>query len=98
MRNRGIVGLMVFCALVTAVSLGALALPPAPVQQAVPQPLCVLRDDGGRLALWQPDGSLICRYDIYTRLLPDADAERLCRGVDIYSRGQLEQLLEDYGG
>ena len=51
MRNRGIVGLMVFCALVTAVSLGALALPPAPVQQAVPQPLCVLRDDGGRLAV-----------------------------------------------
>ena len=38
------------------------------------------------------------KYDIEAAVKGDADAEQLCRGVDIYSRGQLEQLLEDYGG
>ena len=97
LSRKWLIALMIFCLLITAASLGSLALP-AQAQETAPQPICVLRDDGGRLALWDRSGRLLQRYEIYTRLLPAQDAEQLVRGVDIYSRAQLERLLEDYGG
>ena len=58
----------------------------------------VLRDNGGRLALYDAEnGSLLRQYDVYTHLLPAVDVDMLRAGIDIYSDDQLQRLIEDYG-
>ena len=62
------------------------------------QPAWLLKDSGGRLALYGADGSgPLARYDIYTRLLPEEDVLALQGGVAVRDAADLQQKLEDYG-
>ena len=66
--------------------------------QAVPESWGVLRDFGGRLALFAPGGGEPLEvYEIYTRLLPPVDAEALAAGIPVGSEAELDRLLEDFG-
>lgn len=97
-RRRWMGILMALCILVTVASLISLAVP-AQAREAVAQPIYILQDQGGKVGLWDArTGELLCRYEIYTHLLPAADAEALQDGIDIYTDQQLVRLLEDYGG
>lgn len=61
-------------------------------------PAYLLRDNGGKLALYSGNGEeLLEEYDIYTRLLPQDDGLALERGIPIWDRESLEAILEDYG-
>lgn len=61
-------------------------------------PAYLLRDSGGRLALYAADGSgPLAEYDIYTRLLPEQDAAALQNGVPVRDAAELQRRLEDYG-
>lgn len=84
-------------------ALAVLCIAAASVWFAVGQPKAagpayLLRDEGGRLALYSADGGeALARYDIYTRLLPEQDVLALQNGVPIASAAELQQRLEDYG-
>ena len=59
-----------------------------------------LQDAGGRVALYSSNSENTVPleiYDIYTRLLPEKDAQALRRGVDVADEQELQRLLEDYG-
>lgn len=65
-----------------------------------PQPRWILADEGGRLAQYaygQPDEPVRV-WAVYTALLPETDAERLRRGITVYSDEELRRLVEDFGG
>ena len=73
----------------------ALMLAPSPAPVA---PAYLLKDHGGKLALYAADGGgLLEEYDIYTRLLPEQDVLALQQGVPVADEGELQQRLEDYG-
>lgn len=62
------------------------------------EPAWLLKDNGGRLALYNADGSgPLAQYDIYTRLLPEPDVLALQGGVAVQDAADLQQKLEDYG-
>ena len=66
----------------------------------MPAPLYVLADDGGRVAVYGPEGpegEPVRVYEIHTRLLPEPDQQRLQQGVPVYTEQELQQRLEDYG-
>ncbi len=85
-------GLAALCIAGAAVWL-ALAQRPQPAPAAY-----LLRDDGGRLALYAADGTgPLAEYDIYTRLLPEEDVLALQNGVAVQSADELQRRLEDYG-
>ncbi|MBQ8612300.1 MAG: hypothetical protein IJ412_11425 [Oscillospiraceae bacterium] len=73
-----------------------------PIQEpALPSPLWILGDDGGRLAQYEyahTDGEPVRTWPVYTALLPQADCERLRRGIPVYSEEELRRLVEDLGG
>ena len=74
------------------------ALPQPDVPE--PQPLWILADESGRLAQYeygQPDEPVRV-WAVYTALLPEADAQRLRRGIPVYSDEELRRLVEDFGG
>ena len=61
-----------------------------------------LCDEGGRLSVYRCDAGgvprqLLERTDIYTNLLPEADALRYKSGYYVWSLQELETLLEDLG-
>ena len=61
-----------------------------------------LCDEGGRLSVYRCDAAgtpraLLERTDIYVNLLPEADALRFKSGYYVWSRQELETLLEDLG-
>lgn len=91
----------VLLAILCLVALGAAILwmfVPTALQPEQPQPRYLLLDQGGKVALYSPDGDTLVReYDIYTRLLPEGDQLALEQGVLVYSPQELESLLEDYG-
>ena len=65
-------------------------------QPAAPQYL--LKDNAGHVALYAVDGSgPLAQYDIYTRLLPEADVLALQQGIAVQDEADLQQKLEDYG-
>lgn len=65
-------------------------------QPAAPQYL--LKDNAGHVALYAADGSgPLAQYDIYTRLLPEADVLALQQGIAAQDEADLQQKLEDYG-
>lgn len=69
---------------------------------ALPQGGYYLCDEGGRLAVYRCDvagipRALLERTDIYVNLLPEADALRFKSGYYVWSRQELETLLEDLG-
>ena len=50
----------------------------------------------GRIAVFSvPDGDIIRRTDAQVSLLPEADRERLERGITVEGRENLRQTLED---
>ena len=58
----------------------------------------VLRDLGGQAALFEPGADApVSRYEIYTALLPEEDAEALCEGIPIADSEELQRVLEDLG-
>lgn len=62
------------------------------------EPRYLLKDSAGYLALYAADGSgPLARYDIYTRLLPEADVLALQQGITVQDEAELQQKLEDYG-
>lgn len=66
--------------------------------QAEPAAEYLLRDNGGRVALYTADGEgPIAQYEIYTRLLPQADVLALQQGIPVQDESALQRLLEDYG-
>ena len=77
------------------------ALTPLDPQLPPPQPLWVLKDDGGRLARYEygaKQGPPVQTYPVYTALLPQPDLERLHSGIPVYSDEELRRLIEDFGG
>ena len=73
----------------------ALMLAPFPAPAA---PAYLLKDHGGKLALYAADGGEpLAEYDIYTRLLPEQDVLALQQGVPVADEGELQRRLEDYG-
>ena len=73
----------------------ALMLAPSPAPAA---PAYLLKDNGGKLALYAADGGgLLEEYDIYTRLLPEQDVLALQQGVPVADAAELQRRLEDYG-
>ena len=64
-----------------------------------PEPLYLLKDNAGHVALYAGDGTgPLAQYDeIYTRLLPESDVLALQQGVPIYNETELQTRLEDYG-
>lgn len=69
---------------------------------ALPQGGYYLCDEGGRLAVYSctADGTPRQRLeltDIYVNLLPEQDALRFKAGYLVWSRQELETLLEDLG-
>ena len=61
-----------------------------------------LCDEGGRLSVYRCDAAgtpraLLERTDIYVNLLPEADALRFKSGYYVWSRQELETLLEELG-
>ena len=65
-------------------------------QDAAPEYL--LRDNGGKVALYTADGDgPLAQYDIYTHLLPQADALALQEGVPVQDEAELQRRLEDLG-
>ena len=64
----------------------------------ISQPAYLLKDHGGRLALYAADGTgPLAEYDIYTRLLPEQDVLALQGGVAVQNDTELQRRLEDYG-
>ena len=69
--------------------------------QTEPQPLWILKDDGGRLAQYdytRQQDPPIQTFAVYTALLPPTDLERLRSGIPVYSAEELRRLIEDLGG
>ncbi len=75
-------------------------LPLAGVEEEDGYYLC---DEGGRLAVYRCGADGVPRErleltDIYVNLLPETDAVRFKAGYRVWSRQELERLLEDLGG
>lgn len=99
--RRVFLWLIPLCVLGLGVSLWLFFMPIAPPQTNTPQPLYILSQKDGHLAIFDPkeleNGQPIRTYPIYTRLLPEIDQRKLSAGLEIYSDQQLQQRLEDYG-
>ena len=58
----------------------------------------ILKDHGGRLAVFAPEGGEPLQvYDVYTHLLPEGDVAALQAGIPLESLEQLDRLLGDFG-
>lgn len=57
----------------------------------------ILKDYMGRIAVFS-DGSETPKeiYEIYTRTLPEEDAEKIKKGIEIYGPDELTKVLADY--
>ena len=63
----------------------------------------LLCDKGGQVAVYLCDAegkpeTLLQLTGIYVNLLPESDVLRIKRGIPVYSRRELDLLLEDLGG
>lgn len=74
----------------------------APIEPDEPEPVqspagYVLRSYEGRLAIFREGGDTPeMIFDVYTRLLPQADRERLEAGITAPDYETLTRLIEDY--
>lgn len=90
--------LALLCAASLLFSLFWLARPDASPRAASSAMQYLLKDNGGRLALYRPGEAQPLRvYEVYTHLLPAQDVESLQAGIPIESEEQLDRLLEDFG-
>lgn len=103
MRKQWFWALAALCAAALAISIAWMADPTLPREpagslssgQSAPY---LLRDDGGRIALFRPDEEEPVQvYDIYTHLLPQEDVLSLQQGIPVENEEQLLRLLEDFG-
>lgn len=103
MRKQWFWALAALCAAALAVSvvwMAGPALPKEPAEgsssgQSAPY---LLRDNGGRIALFRPgEEEPVEVYEIYTHLLPQEDVLSLQKGIPVESEEQLLRLLEDFG-
>ena len=70
-----------------------------PISPAQPQSPAgyLLRDYEGRLAIFREESNTPeMIFDVYTRLLPQADQERLTEGISAPDYETLTRLIEDY--
>ena len=66
--------------------------------QSTSAPQYLLKDSGGRLALFYTGtNSPVAVYDVYTRLLPEEDVLQLLEGIPVSDEAELYRLLEDFG-
>ena len=64
-RKKWMLFLMVLCLAVTIASVASLAIPAAAKEPS--GPVYVLRDNGGRLALYDAESGSLLRQDVYKR-------------------------------
>lgn len=61
-------------------------------------PSYILKDCGGKLALFRAGETVPLEiYELYTHLLPEADAEQLRHGIPLQNLDEVKRLLEDFG-
>ena len=90
--------LAVLCAVSLALSLFWMVRPGRAAQDSFSAAPYILKDHGGRLAVFAPEGGEPLQvYDVYTHLLPEGDVAALQAGIPLESREQLDRLLEDFG-
>ena len=71
-------------------------LPDEPEEPQSPEGY-LLRDYEGRLAIFREESNTPeMIFDVYTRLLPQADQERLTEGISAPDYETLTRLIEDY--
>lgn len=58
----------------------------------------VIRDIGGRIGVYSPDGYLIREIAVDPSLLPAADRQALLAGVEVRSYRELIERIQDYEG
>ena len=60
------------------------------------QPLFILGERNGKLALYNGDKSEVRRiYDVYISTLPEYDRQELAAGIAVYDLDELASLIED---
>ena len=57
----------------------------------------VLRDVGGKIALFDANGNCLKKSDFDTALLPAKEQKALLEGIEITSLQELLSLMQDYG-
>ena len=89
--------LAVLCGVSLAASLFWMARPAPGAEDALAAPY-VLKDYGGKLAVFARDGEEPLQvYEVYTHLLPEGDVAALQAGIPVESQERLDRLLEDFG-
>lgn len=58
----------------------------------------ILREHGGKVAIFSPSGELLRELDIFVRTLPERDRELLREGIEIDSIDDLYSLIQDLDG
>ena len=95
MRKLWYWSICIFSALLLALCLAWFL---ADLYRPSPAPRYTLRDEGGRVAVYQSGASAPLQvYDIYTHLLPEGDVLRLQQGIPVADDASLQALLEDLG-
>lgn len=56
----------------------------------------VIREHNGKVAIFSSSGALLRELDFYVKALPEADRERVRRGVEVGSLSELYSLIRDY--
>ena len=90
--------LAALCAVSLALSLFWMVRPGRTAQDSSSAAPYILKDHGGRLAVFAPGADEPLQvYDIYTHLLPEQDVAALQKGIPVESEERLDRLLEDFG-
>lgn len=90
--------LALLCVVGLALSLFWMVRPSRPGQENGAAAPYVLKDWGGKLAVFASEGGEPLQvYDVYTHLLPEGDVAALRKGIPLESEAQLDRLLEDFG-
>lgn len=86
------------CALSLGLSLFWMVRPARTDPESAAAAPYILKDHGGRLAVFAAEGGEPLRvYDVYTHLLPESDVASLQKGIPVESEERLDRLLEDFG-
>ena len=101
MRKAG----MIFCAAVgflalciSVILMMVTAYLPRSAPQSASEPPYVLRENAGRVGLYETNGTQpVAEFAIYPDLLPESDAAALRKEIPVENRNALTKLLEDFG-
>ncbi|HJA25721.1 MAG TPA: hypothetical protein H9795_06645 [Candidatus Fournierella merdigallinarum] len=90
--------LVLLCALSLGLSLVWMTRPGEDAPSSAAESALLLKDYGGRLAVFRPGESEPLEvYEVYTHLLPEGDVAALQAGIPVDSEERLDRLLEDFG-